>query len=175
VAVVWIGTSQLQRNRVDITWVAGPTCTGSEVSTVRIEDGDRVPSIAMREAMDCRRTVRVTNDGWFGVTLDLVTLPMMGPGAADGVQVPTLEGRASRSASDAVDATFDLGRSIKAGSSEEFEIEFRFRPDGCDSDGGAMWLRGLPRIKVSVLGLSGNRANPEYTAFRGTAESSCDS
>ena len=125
--------------------------------------------------MDCRRTVRVTNHGWFGVSLDEVTLPLMGPGGGTGAQVTTLEGRSTDPVDDTVDATFDLDRNVGAGASREFEVEFRFRPDGCISDGGSMWLRGLPRIKVTALGLSGSRANPEYTAFRGTADSSCDS
>ena len=174
-AAVWIGTSRLQRDRVDVAWAGELHCTGAEISSVRVEGGSRVPAMAMRASMDCRRTARITNDGWLSVEVDQVTLPLMGPGGGGGVQVQTLEGGTAVGAADSVDAIFDLHRSVKAGSSEEFEVEFRFRPDGCDSDGGSMWLDGLPRVRISALGLSGSRENPEYTAFRGTAESSCDS
>lgn len=174
-AVAWIGTSWLQRAQVDVAWAGELHCTGSEISSVHVESGGRVPAMAMRSSMNCRRTARVTNHGWLTVKVDKVTLPLMGPGAGGGVQVPTLEGEPADAVDDPVDAIFDLDRSVEAGSSEEFEVEFRFRPDGCDSDGGSMWLNGLPQVRISALWLSGNRENPEYTAFRGTAESSCDS
>lgn len=169
-AGTWVWVADAQRDHTSVTWSGPVTCTGTDLVRVRL-DGGPVRAMRLVPGMACTVAVRVRNDGWFPVSVEQVVLPYMGPEGGAAVQVRRLDGqRADPGATDAIDATFTRQATLRPTQTDDFVVRFTFRPDGCTAP-GTMFVRGLPEVTVSALGLAERRSAEETAAFRGTRKS----
>jgi hypothetical protein len=131
--------------------------------------------------LDCRLHVQVENRGRAAATLRGAVLPFHGPGTGAAVRARELSPFAlppigeDEFGTPAIDAVYSLDYRLESGSRLVLTIGLEHQPDGCMSPDSMMWVRDVPIIEVSVLGLRGTRA-PTGIPYvqRGTADSSCD-
>ena len=132
----------------------------------------------LREAMDCRSLLRVSNQGRWPVRITDVVMPLMGPhaGAAFDVEevngvrpVPGITGGLAA-------AVFGVNRRLAPGERYAVPIHFTFRPGGCTASGALIWFEQMPQVRVSALGRTGTVSGRQVIALEGTtASDNCES
>lgn len=169
VAAIWWTGLQATLSVTATTGV--PRCRGTELTTVRTDEGLRHTAIPMRDGFTCTVTVSVANDSDRTVTVERLLLPFGGPAARAGYEVRGLGG-SFFPANDRTDAVARPRSTLDPGEATLVEVSLRFRRQGCMSKGG--WMATEPQIEVTALLASRTLSVSDFPAFLGTADSSCD-
>ena len=162
-AAAWVALATFARGETEVTWSGAPECTGTRLRGT----AEASAEITMLPGMRCEVPVEVRNTGWLPVTVDSLTVPLVGPHGGSAVMLEDAEGD--------VDAIIDMGRDLDRGETVEVVLTLVFRDDGCSSEGSITAVGGFPTATVSAFGWGTSLASPEAVAFVGSAASSCDS
>ena len=148
-------------------------------------DEGATPGIELTKNLDCTLRFHASNDGAFPIEITTITIPFAGPATRGGASVVQLDGDISTtyplaagadgSRRDAI-LELDYPLTVAPGESTFFVATLAYAPDPCLGEGVTMSTSRAPSATVSALGIEGEREGLRGGyAFRGTADSSCDS
>lgn len=156
-------------------------CVDSEVTLWPYDLGMsdyQVPVVPASADLDCELRFFVANDSGARVVLEQVRFAVLGPNAGaaavatrlDSVTGTVLDGPVPGE----IDAVWNVDEVLEPGVAYPHRAKLAFRPDGCLSQGGAMWAP-WPVIEVRWFGFS-RTIEPDTTqvGLLGTPDSSCD-
>lgn len=167
-AGVWWISAQTALSGVAVAYDLQPViCEGAEVGQ-RADDPDSEfynPVVVWTPGMECRLRVHVINNGWSDITIDSVTLAMMGEDNLQGLEPRTVNpnGQTVTSSEPYGDITFTMTGPLAVGAGDDQLLEAVI-----DYHGGAHYAQcsgtGLhtPDVAVSVNGVSVTKAPPPW-------------
>jgi hypothetical protein len=160
-------------------------CTGSNARDSSMIIGDRRTqrsTVPVRDAMRCTVAVTVRNDGHRSVSLDAVSLAMLGRGSGWPIDATTALVGGRRIAADAgpsmatddLDARFPMGLKLDPGDVQRIEVVLRHKAGGCMSPHSVLTIRP-PAVVIRSWNETGTIDAPVTMRFVADTDlDSCD-